>query len=865
MQNDSHITSIRKLRVFLCHASEDKPVVRDIYQKLVHYNIEPWLDEKNLLPGENWEQLIPDVLHLCDVVLLCLSRTFLKKEGYGQYEVRTLLEVAKLKPPGTIYLIPFRLEECDMPSYLHGIHYASHFIPEDFERLILALEKRRDWLNAAHGMNIEPLYRRVSQHVLDSQENSGYAAHQMPPPSVPDNKEAHGASLLNSAAPLSTPLDLNIQVEYFDVTMFPNPINVFLSYVHEDEWLRRRLEAHLSPLKREGLISTWCDRQIMPGVYWAGVIDQHLEQASLILLLVSADFLASDYCYQNEVKRALERHQAGEAIVIPIVMRPVDWKQTPFAQLQALPSEAKAITDWSNQDKAFVDVVSGIRKVVVELVSRSPNAPSVIREAGASMSPLVSERKPQEASSPIRQNDPGPDAAWSEHHKIAMGRKTDPQVSSERVKPARPSRGVRFGAPFPAVWNVVRRHNPFFTGRDHVLEELFEGFGMENEGGMIPLRAISALGGMGKTQTAAEYAYRFRENYQAVLWVRAETQENLLADFQTIARLLNRPQEDLQERENLMQTMSEWFLEQTRWLLVLDNADNLALVEPFLPLAARGHILFTTRAGATAGQAQALQLEPLGTDDGALCILRRAGILAWNKYLEDAQEASVEAARQLAYLMDGLPLALEQAGAYINDTACGVRRYLRLYQQYRSEIQTIHHGAVPDYPEAVASAWRISRNAVEQSSPAATELLRLCAYLAPEAIPDELLTVGASALGPVLGPVVANPVAFDQIIRLLRTYSLLHREVDRQTDLTRLSMHRIMQEILLDEMDEADQQLWAERAICAVAQSLPVLPRPVLQSHAHNCLQFIERWQMTFPEAKLLRQWVEQASMKESC
>jgi hypothetical protein len=138
-------------------------------------------------------------------------------------------------------------------------------------------------------------------------------------------------------------------------------------------------------------------------------------------------------------------------------------------------------------------------------------------------------------------------------------------------------------------------------------------------------------------------------------------------------------------------------------------------------------------------------------------------------------------------------------------------------------------------------------------------LILLFAFIAQDAIPDELLTVGASALGPVLGPVVANPVAFDQIIRLLRTYSLLHREVDRQTDLTRLSMHRIMQEILLDEMDEADQQLWAERAVCAVAQALPALPWPVLQSHARNCLQFIEQWQMTSPEAKLLRQWMEQA------
>jgi nucleoside phosphorylase len=133
---------------------------------------------------------------------------------------------------------------------------------------------------------------------------------------------------------------------------------------------------------------------------------------------------------------------------------------------------------------------------------------------------------------------------------------------------------------------------------------------------------------------------------------------------------------------------------------------------------------------------------------------------------------------------DDYHVALEQAGAYINDTECGVRRYLKLYEQYRSEIQHLHHGTVPDYPSSVASAWSISRSVVEQSNPAAAELLRLCAFLAPEAIIDELLIKGASALGPVLGPVVANPIALDQAIGLLRKYSLLHREVDRETDLT---------------------------------------------------------------------------------
>ena len=264
-----------------------------------------------------------------------------------------------------------------------------------------------------------------------------------------------------------------------------------------------------------------------------------------------------------------------------------------------------------------------------------------------------------------------------------------------------------------------------------------------------------------------------------------------------------------------------------------------------------------------AALARTLLLQPLSPDDGALCLLRRAGILDWNKSLQDVPISSVDAARQLVQLMDGLPLALEQAGAYINDTECGVRRYLNLYEQYRSEIQHLHHGAVPDYPKAVASAWSISRSIVEQSHPAAAELLRLCAFLAPEAIPDELLTKGASALGPVLGPVAAHPIALDQAIRLLRTYSLLHREVDRDADLTRLSIHRVLQEILLDEMDEPTQRLWTERAVRALTQALLTMPWSVLQAHARNCLRLVEQWQMSLPEAELLQKRVDEAEESE--
>lgn len=144
-------------------------------------------------------------------------------------------------------------------------------------------------------------------------------------------------------------------------------ISLFYSYAHVDEKLRDELDKHLVLLRRKGLIAPWHDRNISAGTEWADQIDQHLNTAHIILLLISADFLASTYIFSIEMKRALERHEAGEARVIPILLRPVSWEDAPFAYLQVLPQDGNPVTTWPNQDLAFVNIALQIRKVVKEL------------------------------------------------------------------------------------------------------------------------------------------------------------------------------------------------------------------------------------------------------------------------------------------------------------------------------------------------------------------------------------------------------------------------------------------------------------------------------------------------------------------
>lgn len=162
-------------------------------------------------------------------------------------------------------------------------------------------------------------------------------------------------------------------------------VNIFFSYSHKDEELRNELEIHLAALKRQGVITTWHDRRIVAGEEFAGKISESLESANIILLLVSPYFIASDYCYEVEMKRALERHESGEAKVIPVILHPCDWHGTPFGKLLASPTDGKPVSKFPNLHDAFLDITLAIRGVAEKItgavtspvsIAASPSLPS---------------------------------------------------------------------------------------------------------------------------------------------------------------------------------------------------------------------------------------------------------------------------------------------------------------------------------------------------------------------------------------------------------------------------------------------------------------------------------------------------------
>ena len=372
-------------------------------------------------------------------------------------------------------------------------------------------------------------------------------------------------------------------------------------------------------------------------------------------------------------------------------------------------------------------------------------------------------------------------------------------------------------SPLPPLWNVPLQRNPFFTGQEGLLSQLASMLQREQKTALTKPYAINGLGGIGKTQLALEYAYRHRQNYHAVLWGRADTHEALISTFVTIAYLLDLPQKDEQNQLIIVEAVKTWLAGRSKWLLILDNADDLTIVKEFLPPAFQGHLLITTRAQVTGSLAHKIEIDVMSPETGALLLLRRAGLITPDSSLEQASLADVAVAKELSEEMGGLPLALDQAGAYIEEVSCGLQDYQQLYQTRQAELLKERGGVMPDHPESVATTWSLAFQKVEQSNPAASDLLRLCAFLHFDAIPEEMITKGAEHLGPQLQATASDPLALNKAITALRAYSLLHRDSAMHT----LTIHRLVQAVLKESMSEQSQREWAKRTVQAVNRAFP--------------------------------------------
>ncbi|HEV2802458.1 MAG TPA: FxSxx-COOH system tetratricopeptide repeat protein [Pyrinomonadaceae bacterium] len=592
-----------------------------------------------------------------------------------------------------------------------------------------------------------------------------------------------------------------------------NDFTVFISYAHEDNdspdpskrWLNRLLQ-QLQPLVFQKQVRTWSDTAIETGERWHESIRTQLHNAKVAVLLVSPAFLASDYIRNTEIPLLLKAQSRG-VIILPIILRRCLFTATRFK---------------------YPDPINGPEEVSLSIFqsANSPDKPLNAMQEHEQDEVLVSvaERILKLTRSTLS-------ASLSQGTAAASGRE----------KPTNT----------PAIWNIPHPRNPFFTGRAQLLDRLHRELIATGKAAL----SLSGMGGVGKTQTAVEYAYLHRGEYRAVLWITANTEDSLKAGFAAIAAELNLPEKDAPDRDVVVSTVKRWLKGNAGWLLILDNADDLGLVSDMLEGEWGGHVLLTTRARAM-GRASQVEIREMTAEEGTLFLLRRAKLIAIDDALGAATDADRELAAEITQEVGGLPLALDQAGAFVEEMSSNLSEYLELYRREGAKLMAQRGGAVADH-ESVTITFSLAFREVARTNAALADMLRACAFLAPDAIPEEIFVSGAGELGEKLASMVGGGINLVKMIAEGVRFSLIRRNMQNGT----IEIHRLVQQVLKDEMDEKTRQFWAERVVRTLNKSFPqVEPQnwPLCEKllpHAQEAAGLIEEYGFEFYEAaRLLNQ-----------
>ncbi|MEK7991593.1 MAG: NB-ARC domain-containing protein [Thiotrichaceae bacterium] len=348
--------------------------------------------------------------------------------------------------------------------------------------------------------------------------------------------------------------------------------------------------------------------------------------------------------------------------------------------------------------------------------------------------------------------------------------------------------------PTDSVISNLEKHQPrnrFFTGRADILEKLHHLLQQDHSVALYSV-ALNGIGGVGKTQTVSEYAYRYQHEYSAILWVLGESKETLYTHFANLTEVLGLPR--MEKQEDNIAIVQNWLNTHDNWLIIIDNAEtkqDLQAADELIPNISRGRRLFTTRTQAVGNVAEPIEIDCLEEITGGLLLVKRARIVQLSdndiklvsKKLGDkdwqmAQDISVE--------LGGLPLALDHAGAYIEQAKIGLQDYLERYTGYTPQM--LQFEAKGQYPRSVYVTFQMALEKVEKRDPLAGEVLRMCAFLHPDGIPTRLLNALSEE----------NPLLLDKAMMTLNDYSLVKRIPERNL----LTVHRVVQAVVKEVCDE---------------------------------------------------------------
>lgn len=408
-------------------------------------------------------------------------------------------------------------------------------------------------------------------------------------------------------------------------------------------------------------------------------------------------------------------------------------------------------------------------------------------------------------------------------------------------------------------WNVPYQRNRYFTGRETLLHQIYRLLSPTQEVDSSHALALSGLGGIGKTQAAIEYAYRHAQEYTAIFWLYAETTEHLRADLIALADLLELPERQEQDQSRIVRAVQRWLSTHRDWLLIIDNVQEIEAVKELLPATRRGSLLFTTRLPTLGTLAQMLRLERMNWEEGVQLLLRRSGQLSPQAPVHTLQDTVTEqeyaAARHLFTTMDGLPLALDQAGAYIEKTQSSLSDFLGLFQRY--PLRLLHaRESYDEHPISVAKTFLLAFERLQATNPLAADLLTAYCMLPLDSIPEELITEGSTYLGSQLSLLSQDELLYHQVLQDLLAYSFLRRLPETKC----ISVHRLVQLVIREQLETEDQRQWATHLLLAAHAIFPpwehtVIPSDNLEPRNQRllplvfaCEKLVEQYQINIPE-----------------
>lgn len=366
---------------------------------------------------------------------------------------------------------------------------------------------------------------------------------------------------------------------------------------------------------------------------------------------------------------------------------------------------------------------------------------------------------------------------------------------SERAATEKP----RFPRDLPILQYELAPRNIGFLGREQLLQDIHDRFYAEESGVARPL-ALCGIGGIGKTQAAIEYAYRFRASYETVLCIDADGAKEMERDVIKIAEKLY-PGKALAGFNQAIAEVNSWLENNESWLLIVNNAHDLTTLLKHLPQKGRGHILLTTCAQATGGQIDPMPVEAMTREEGALLLLRRAKIIKLHQTLNDALPSDRQAAERICEALYGIPLALDQAGAYMEGPDVSLEEYEQLFKDSPAACLNRRGRNTVDHLPSLAETWWRSFERVKQANPAAAEILLFCSFLDAHPVPEEIIKQAAVHLSADFQLMVKEQERWWEAIAELRKHSFVQRDPRNKL----LTVHPLLSIVLKDRLKEDEK------------------------------------------------------------